>query len=93
MKDIIPTLAKNKSAGARGIGAVSGTLCLCAFALFTISLSLPQAVLALPKDGTVAAGSSTISQPNSTTMHVNQSTHKSIINWKSYSIGTHCCPR
>jgi len=87
MKDIISTLAKNKSAGAQGVGPAAAILCLSAFAILTTFLFLPQAALALPKDGTVAAGSSTISQPNSATMHINQSTHKSIINWKSYSIG------
>ncbi|GEM_PF-1360613 len=87
MKDTISTLAKNKSAGAQGAGPAAATLCLSAFAIFTIFLFLPQAALSLPKDGAVAAGSSTISQPNSATMYINQSTHKSIINWKSYSIG------
>lgn len=42
--------------------------------------------LALPQGGNVVAGSSTVTQPGSTTMHVNQTTDKSIINWNSYSI-------
>ncbi len=87
MEDMIPTLTKDKGAGARGAGPAAGILCLSAFAILTVSLFWPQAARALPKDGAVAAGSSTISQPNKTTMHINQSTHKSIINWKSYSIG------
>ncbi|HOE17189.1 MAG TPA: filamentous hemagglutinin N-terminal domain-containing protein [Syntrophorhabdaceae bacterium] len=87
MKDIISTLAKGKSAGSQGIGAAADILRICRYVMFIIALFLPQAALTLPKDGTVAAGSSTISQPNSATMHINQTTHKSIINWKSYSIG------
>jgi len=41
---------------------------------------------ALPKEGEVAAGNSTISQPDATTLHINQATTKSIINWQGYSI-------
>ena len=54
---------------------------------FIISLLWSQAVWALPQDGTVVAGSSTISQPSSTTMQINQTTDKSVINWQGYSIG------
>ncbi len=56
------------------------SLALCALMLFS------QTVWALPQGGDVVAGSSTISQPNPTTMHINQTTDKSIINWQSYSI-------
>jgi len=60
-------------------------------ALFSISLIISffcsQTVWALPQDGTVAAGGSTITQPDANTMHINQSTDKSIINWQGYSIG------
>ncbi|MBI3755767.1 MAG: filamentous hemagglutinin N-terminal domain-containing protein [Deltaproteobacteria bacterium] len=41
---------------------------------------------ALPQDGVVAGGNATITQPNSTTMHINQATDKAIINWQGYSI-------
>jgi filamentous hemagglutinin family protein len=56
------------------------SLALCALTLFS------QTVWALPQGGNVVAGSSTITQPNGATMHVNQSTDKSIINWQGYSI-------
>ena len=52
-----------------------------------ISFFCSQTVWALPQDGTVVGGSSTISQPNSATMQINQTTDKSIINWQAYSIG------
>lgn len=52
-----------------------------AFMLFSTT------VWALPQSGTVVGGASAISQPNSTTMHINQTTDKSIINWQGYSIG------
>ena len=42
---------------------------------------------ALPQGPTVTAGSSTISQPTASSMQINQSTGKSIINWQGYSIG------
>ena len=42
---------------------------------------------ALPKDGTVVSGSSTITSPDGKTTTVKQTTGKSIINWKDYSIG------
>ncbi len=75
MKDTISTLAKNKSAGAQGAGPAAATLCLSAFAIFTIFLFLPQAALSLPKDGAWPPAGSTISQPNRATLYINQSTH------------------
>jgi len=42
---------------------------------------------ALPQGGEVVGGASTITQPNANTMHINQATDKSIINWQGYSIG------
>ncbi|MBI1203784.1 MAG: filamentous hemagglutinin N-terminal domain-containing protein, partial [Rhodopseudomonas sp.] len=41
----------------------------------------------LPTGGSVAAGSATISSPNSSTLNVNQSTDRAIINWNSFSVG------
>ncbi|TAL21768.1 MAG: filamentous hemagglutinin N-terminal domain-containing protein, partial [Nitrospirae bacterium] len=58
------------------------------FALMQIaSFLFSTTVWALPQDGTVVGGNSTISQPSSTTMQINQTTDKSIINWQGYSIG------
>jgi filamentous hemagglutinin family protein len=42
---------------------------------------------ALPQNGSVAGGSATISQPNSSTMNINQTSGNAIINWQGYSIG------
>ncbi|MBN1363540.1 MAG: filamentous hemagglutinin N-terminal domain-containing protein, partial [Syntrophaceae bacterium] len=44
-------------------------------------------IWALPKDGKVVAGSSDISQFNTKTTYIKQTTKKSIINWQEYSIG------
>lgn len=59
--------------------------------LITISIAAGllccNAVLALPEGGDVVAGSATIQQPNSTTVTVNQSTDKAIINWNQFNIG------
>ncbi|AMN41472.1 YDG domain-containing protein [Rhodoplanes sp. Z2-YC6860] len=41
----------------------------------------------LPNGGSVAAGSATITQPNSSTLNVNQSTSQAIVNWQSFSLG------
>ncbi len=63
-------------------------LWLRAFVMLQIaSMLFSTTVWALPQDGNVAAGSSTITQPNAATMHINQTTDKSIINWQGYSIG------
>ncbi|TAN45065.1 MAG: filamentous hemagglutinin N-terminal domain-containing protein [Nitrospirae bacterium] len=42
---------------------------------------------ALPQDGVVVSGGSTITKPNSNTMHINQTTDKAVINWQGYGIG------
>lgn len=55
--------------------------------MLVISMLWANTVWALPQDGTVVGGASTITQPNATTMHINQTTDKSIINWQGYSIG------
>src|SRR3990170_5865126 len=41
---------------------------------------------ALPQGAHVAAGNSTTSQPDASTMHINQTTDKAIINWQAYGI-------
>ncbi len=53
-----------------------------------VSTGVPQGAFALPQGGVVPAGggSAAISQPNATTMHINQATQKAIINWNSYGI-------
>ncbi|MHB8121545.1 MAG: filamentous hemagglutinin N-terminal domain-containing protein [Desulfuromonadaceae bacterium] len=42
---------------------------------------------ALPQNGAVVGGAATISQPNPTTMNINQTSANAIINWQGYSIG------
>ncbi len=54
--------------------------------IMLIILMFMDTVYALPQGGTVVGGNSTITQPNSTTMQINQTTDKSIINWQGYSI-------
>src|SRR5690606_35904944 len=51
-----------------------------------LSLTIPQHALANPLGGQVAAGSATISQPDSTTLNVNQGSDKAIINWQDFDI-------
>ena len=43
---------------------------------------------ALPQGATVVNGNSTITKPDAQTMHITQTSDKSIINWQGYSIGT-----
>src|SRR3990167_3656314 len=53
-------------------------------AILFLSVSCP--VLAAPTGGVVAAGSATISTPTATTMQINQTTNKAVINWQTYNI-------
>jgi filamentous hemagglutinin family protein len=41
----------------------------------------------LPTGGSVAAGTATIAQPNSSTLNINQSTNQAVINWNTFSVG------
>lgn len=41
----------------------------------------------LPSGGSVSAGSAAIVQPNASTLNVNQSSDRAIINWQSFSVG------
>ncbi|TAN43305.1 MAG: filamentous hemagglutinin N-terminal domain-containing protein [Nitrospirae bacterium] len=59
----------------------------CCTILTILSLLWSQTIAyALPRDGVVVGGSSTIAQPNATTMNITQTTAKSIINWQGYNI-------
>lgn len=42
-----------------------------------------------PQGGVVAAGSATITAPNASTVQINQSTSKAVINWQSYNVAGH----
>ncbi|MBI2989004.1 MAG: filamentous hemagglutinin N-terminal domain-containing protein, partial [Deltaproteobacteria bacterium] len=59
------------------------------FLALTLAVALtfyPVLVRALPIDGKVVGGSANITQPNSTTLNINQATNKAIINWQGFSI-------
>ena len=43
---------------------------------------------ALPVDPNVVGGKATFTQPNSTTLNVNQSTNRTVIDWRSFDIGS-----
>ena len=58
---------------------------LCSTAL---TLLLPTIASANPQDGQVAAGTATITQTGSSTLNINQTSQKAIINWQSFNIGT-----
>ncbi|MDD2897939.1 MAG: filamentous hemagglutinin N-terminal domain-containing protein, partial [Desulfuromonadaceae bacterium] len=61
------------------------SMAVTAFVL--LSAFLTTTSHALPQNPAVVAGSATITQPNSSTMTVNQSSANAIINWNGYSIG------
>ena len=61
-------------------GAAAGTLTLAS------ALSASPAH-ALPQNGTVVGGSATISQPNATSMTINQASTRTAINWTGFGIG------
>ena len=63
---------------------VAGTA-VCAITLLSGLTATP--CHALPQNGAVVGGAATISQPNPTTMNINQTTANAIINWQGYSIG------
>jgi filamentous hemagglutinin family protein len=71
---------KNLSVISKKLNAIVGIMAVILM-LFSIN------AWALPQNGTVVGGNSTITKPNATTMQINQTTDKSIINWKGYSIG------
>lgn len=54
------------------------TVCFCVFNI--------NPVFANPEGGQVIAGSAVISSPNTTTVQVNQSSDKAIIDWRSFNI-------
>ena len=47
---------------------------------------LPGLAFGGPSGGKVVAGSASISAPDSATTHINQSSHKAVINWQTFSI-------
>jgi filamentous hemagglutinin family protein len=47
---------------------------------------VPTSAFALPQGGTVAAGAATISTPTATSMRVDQTTDRAIVDWKRFNI-------
>ncbi|WP_205524424.1 filamentous hemagglutinin N-terminal domain-containing protein, partial [Rhodopseudomonas sp. WA056] len=72
--------ADSRGSRSRKIVAVVAATAL----VLTPTLSMAQQ---LPSGGSVAAGSATISSPNATTLNINQSSDRAIINWNSFSVG------
>jgi len=56
--------------------------------MFLLLYTLSCGVLANPTDGVVSAGSIEISQPNDSTVQIQQNTAKGIINWQTFNIGS-----
>ncbi len=54
--------------------------------VFLVLVGTPTTMLANPKGGKVVAGQATISQPNATTVEIQQHTQKAIVDWRSFNI-------
>src|SRR5215472_7946672 len=50
-------------------------------------LAGPAARAQLPSNGHVVAGSATIGPPSASTLTINQSSNRAIVNWNSFSVG------
>ena len=59
---------------------------LCLFIIFLFGFS--SLLYALPQDGKVQSGQASISQKSSTRLNIHQNTEKSIIDWRSFDIGS-----
>ncbi len=58
--------------------------------VFALSFSfLSFSLIANPEGGQVSAGSATITNPNPTTVQINQASDKAVIDWKTYNIAEH----
>ena len=62
-------------------------LILITFFLTTALFLFSATTWAMPQGGNIVSGNSTITRPDAQTLHINQTTEKSIINWQGYSIG------
>ncbi len=72
--------------GRRWRGFTSLHRVLCAL-LASLQLLLPSLAAALPSDGHVVGGNATIQHTSPTTLNIQQTTEKAILNWQSFSIG------
>jgi filamentous hemagglutinin family protein len=75
-----------KRSGVPRLRAVKGSVSIAAAVALTLTPTLSMAQQ-LPTGGSVAAGSATISSPNSSTLNVNQSSNRAVINWSDFSVG------
>jgi len=75
--------------GSTGDGARFGVVsAMTAVALAMLVLDAnPAFAQALPTNGNVVAGQATISQPNGTTMNIDQGTQRAVIDWNTFNIG------
>jgi filamentous hemagglutinin family protein len=63
------------------------TVLLPGLSALLVSVSTAALAQTLPTNGSVAAGSASISSPRAGTLNINQSSNQAIINWQSFSVG------
>ncbi|MDD2540354.1 MAG: filamentous hemagglutinin N-terminal domain-containing protein, partial [Desulfuromonadaceae bacterium] len=80
LNDVVHLVAEKFKGALMPVGVPVGILTL----LSALSASPAHA---LPQNGAVVGGTATISQPNPTTMNINQTSGNAIINWRGYNIG------
>ncbi len=69
-------------------GASTRALHTAMAAVLVLPSTLPAyAQSPLPQGGAVASGAATISTPNATTMRIDQSSQRAVVNWYTFSIG------
>ncbi|KPA14777.1 filamentous hemagglutinin family, partial [Candidatus Magnetomorum sp. HK-1] len=54
--------------------------------LLVFNFTFPASLYCLPQGGNVTHGEATISQPSAVDMHIQQTTDKTVINWKQFDI-------
>src|SRR5258707_5242479 len=64
------------------------TLLATATSVVMVLTPFEQAAAGGPTGGNVVAGQATISNPNTTTTLINQSTDKAVINWQNFTISS-----
>ncbi|KAI3593465.1 putative hemagglutinin-related protein [Cupriavidus sp. U2] len=94
---MLVAVAENvKSQGKRpgeGGGDANGAQFGVVSAMTSIALAMlilesgPAFAQALPTNGNVVAGQATISQPNGNTMHIDQGSQRTVIDWNTFNIG------
>ncbi|HEX4045527.1 MAG TPA: hypothetical protein VHZ76_07675, partial [Gammaproteobacteria bacterium] len=54
--------------------------------VFLCALFFPIMTFANPQGGSVVSGSAVITRPSTQLMQINQTSHKTIINWQSFNV-------